>query len=297
MKTIYFNKFYKSFNILSGILIIASLVFLVFKGLNFGVDFKGGTLIELRTDKSSANITKIRDSFNQMNLGDVSVKNFGNETDFVVKFEKQNSNDPQFIEEIKTKLSNSIGTVDFRRVENVGPKVSAELLRSGVIAIALSLAAMLLYIWIRFEWQFSLGAILALFHDVIITLGIFSVFSFEINLSIVAAVLTIVGYSMNDTVVIFDRVRENLRKYADVKIFELTNISINETLSRTIITSVTTLLALLSIFIFGGEILKGFSLAMILGVIFGTYSSIYIANPVLVSLKVSQRTIVKEEKE
>ncbi len=297
MKTIYFNKFYKSFNILSGILIIASLVFLVFKGLNFGVDFKGGTLIELRTDKSSANITKIRDSFNQMNLGDVSVKNFGNETDFVVKFEKQNSNDPQFIEEIKTKLSNSIGTVDFRRVENVGPKVSTELLRSGVIAIALSLAAMLLYIWIRFEWQFSLGAILALFHDVIITLGVFSVFSLEINLSIVAAVLTIVGYSMNDTVVIFDRVRENLRKYADVKIFELTNISINETLSRTIITSVTTLLALLSIFIFGGEILKGFSLAMILGVIFGTYSSIYIANPVLVSLKVSQRTIVKEEKE
>ena len=297
MKTIYFNKFYKSFNILSGILIIASLVFLVFKGLNFGVDFKGGTLIELRTDKSSANITKIRDSFNQMNLGDVSVKNFGNETDFVVKFEKQNSNDPQFIEEIKTKLSNSIGSVDFRRVENVGPKVSAELLRSGVIAIALSLAAMLLYIWIRFEWQFSLGAILALFHDVIITLGVFSVFSLEIILSIVAAVLTIVGYSMNDTVVIFDRVRENLRKYADVKIFELTNISINETLSRTIITSVTTLLALLSIFIFGGEILKGFSLAMILGVIFGTYSSIYIANPVLVSLKVSQRTIVKEEKE
>ena len=297
MKTIYFNKFYKSFNILSGILIIASLVFLIFKGLNFGVDFKGGTLIELRTDKSSANITKIRDSFNQMNLGDVSVKNFGNETDFVVKFEKQNSNDPQFIEEIKTKLSNSIGTVDFRRVENVGPKVSAELLRSGVIAVALSLAAMLLYIWIRFEWQFSLGAILALFHDVIITLGVFSVFSLEINLSIVAAVLTIVGYSMNDTVVIFDRVRENLRKYADVKIFELTNISINETLSRTIITSVTTLLALLSIFIFGGEILKGFSLAMILGVIFGTYSSIYIANPVLVSLKVSQRTIVKEEKE
>ena len=297
MKTIYFNKFYKSFNILSGILIIASLVFLVFKGLNFGVDFKGGTLIELRTDKSSANITKIRDSFNQMNLGDVSVKNFGNETDFVVKFEKQNSNDPQFIEEIKTKLSNSIGSVDFRRVENVGPKVSAELLRSGVIAIALSLAAMLLYIWIRFEWQFSLGAILALFHDVIITLGVFSVFSLEINLSIVAAVLTIVGYSMNDTVVIFDRVRENLRKYADVKIFELTNISINETLSRTIITSVTTLLALLSIFIFGGEILKGFSLAMILGVIFGTYSSIYIANPVLVSLKVSQRTVVKEEKE
>ena len=297
MREISFNKFYKSFNILSIILIITSLILLAFKGLNYGVDFKGGTLIELRTDLNSANIKKIRDSFNQLNLGDVSVKNFGNDTDFIIKFEKQNSNDPKFIDNIKTKLSGSIGTVDFRRVENVGPKVSAELLQSGIIAIALSLAAMLLYIWIRFEWQFSLGAIVALFHDVIITLGVFSLFSLEINLSIVAAVLTIVGYSMNDTVVIFDRVRENLRKFSDIKIFELTNISINQTLSRTIITSATTLLALLSIFIFGGEILKGFSLAMILGVIFGTYSSIYIANPILVMLKVSQRTIVKEDKD
>tara|TARA_B100001079_G_scaffold97565_1_gene83850 strand:+ start:303 stop:1196 length:894 start_codon:yes stop_codon:yes gene_type:complete len=297
MREISFNKFYKSFNILSILLIITSLILLAFKGLNYGVDFKGGTLIELRTDLNSANIKKIRDSFNQLNLGDVSVKNFGNDTDFIIKFEKQNSNDPKFIDNIKTKLSGSIGTVDFRRVENVGPKVSAELLQSGIIAIALSLAAMLLYIWIRFEWQFSLGAIVALFHDVIITLGVFSLFSLEINLSIVAAVLTIVGYSMNDTVVIFDRVRENLRKFSDIKIFELTNISINQTLSRTIITSATTLLALLSIFIFGGEILKGFSLAMILGVIFGTYSSIYIANPILVILKVSQRTIVKEDKD
>ena len=295
MKEISFNKFYKPFNILSIILIVLSILLLTFKGLNYGVDFKGGTLIELRTDQDSSNISKIRDSFNQMNLGDVSVKNFGNETDFIVKFEKQNSNDPKFIENLKNKLSSSIGAVDFRRVENVGPKVSAELLQSGIIAIGLSLAAMLIYIWIRFEWQFSLGAIIALFHDVIITLGIFSLFSLEINLSIVAAVLTIVGYSMNDTVVIFDRVRENLRKFADIKIYELTNISINQTLSRTIITSVTTLLALLSIFFFGGEILKGFSLAMILGVVFGTYSSIYIANPVLVFLKVSQRTIVKEE--
>ena len=297
MREISFNKFYKSFNILSIVLIVTSLILLAFKGLNYGVDFKGGTLIELRTDLNSANIKKIRDSFNQLNLGDVSVKNFGNDTDFIIKFEKQNSNDPKFIDNIKTKLSGSIGTVDFRRVENVGPKVSAELLQSGIIAIALSLAAMLLYIWIRFEWQFSLGAIVALFHDVIITLGVFSLFSLEINLSIVAAVLTIVGYSMNDTVVIFDRVRENLRKFSDIKIFELTNISINQTLTRTIITSATTLLALLSIFIFGGEILKGFSLAMILGVIFGTYSSIYIANPILVILKVSQRTIVKEDKD
>ncbi len=297
MKNIQFNKFYKQFNVISLILITTSLILLIFKGLNYGVDFKGGTLIEIRTEQNSTKISIIRDSFNQMKLGDVSVKNFGNDTDYIVKFEKQNSNDPEFINNIKNQLSNSIGSVDFRRVENVGPKVSAELLRSGIIAIALSLAAMLLYIWIRFEWQFSLGAILALFHDVIITLGIFSLFSLEINLSIVAAVLTIVGYSMNDTVVIFDRVRENLKKYADIKIFELTNISINETLSRTIITSVTTLLALFSIYLFGGEILKGFSLAMILGVIFGTYSSIYIANPILVMLKVNQRTIVKEEKD
>jgi len=296
MTNIQFNKFYKKFNIISMTLIFFSLLLLMFKGLNYGVDFKGGTLIELRSDQKDVNISLIRDTFNQMNLGDVSVKKFGNETDFLVKFEKQNKSDSNFINNIKTKLTNSIGNIDFRRVENVGPKVSSELLRSGIIAISLSLAAMLLYIWIRFEWQFSLGAILALFHDVIITLGIFSFFSLEINLSIVAAVLTIVGYSMNDTVVIFDRVRENLKKYNDIKIFELTNLSINETLSRTIITSITTLLALVSIYFFGGEILKGFSLAMILGVLFGTYSSIYIANPILVLLKVNQRTIVKEEK-
>tara|TARA_Y100001970_G_scaffold292754_1_gene435647 strand:- start:1914 stop:2816 length:903 start_codon:yes stop_codon:yes gene_type:complete len=298
MKTIQFNRYYKSFNIFSIILILTSLLFLIFKGLNFGVDFKGGTLIELRVSSEKSNISNIRDSFNQMNLGDVSVKQFGTETDFIVKFEKQNSNDPKFIENIKKDLSDSLGnSFDFRRVENVGPKVSLELLKSGVIAIILSLTAMLIYIWIRFEWQFSLGAIVALFHDILITLGIFSIFSLEINLSIVAAVLTIVGYSMNDTVVIYDRIRENLKKLSDVKIFDLTNISINETLSRTIITSATTLLALISIFVFGGEILKGFSFAMILGVVVGTYSSIYIASPILVLLKVSQRTILKEEEE
>jgi len=298
MNNIPFNKFYRTFNLLSILLILISIFFLFFKGLNFGVDFKGGTLIELRTTDKNIYIKDIRDSFNQMNLGDVSVKKFGNDIDYVVKFEKQNSNDPNFIAEIKQKLSNSIGdNFDFRRVENVGPKVSSELLKSGIIAIGLSLTAMLIYIWIRFEWQFSLGAIMALFHDVIITLGIFSIFALEINLSIVAAVLTIVGYSMNDTVVIFDRVRENLKKISNIKIFELTNISINETLSRTIITSITTLLALTSIYIFGGEILKGFSFAMILGVIIGTYSSIYIANPVLVLLNVSYKTISKEEKD
>ncbi len=297
MKEIYFNKFLKSFNIFSIVLIIISILFLVIKGLNYGVDFKGGALIEIRSNDKNISISNIRDVFNKMSLEGVSVKSFGNEIDFIIKFQTDNLNSKTFIKEIKNNVEKSFGnSVDFRRVENVGPKVSSELLRSGIIAIGLSLFAMLVYIWVRFEWQFSVGAIYAIFHDVIITLGIFSVLSLEINLSIVAAILTIVGYSMNDTVVIYDRVRDNLKRFADIKIFDLTNISINETLSRTIITSITTLLALLSIFIFGGEILKGFSLAMILGVVFGTYSSIYIACPILVKLNVSQKTIVKEEK-
>ena len=295
MRQINFNKYFRPFNIISIILIIISLGFLVFKGLNYGVDFKGGTLIEVRSNNPDTDISRIRATFKNMSLGDVSVKNFGKENDFIIKIEKKLNNDPNFINNIKQNVTKNALDLDFRRVESVGPKVSSELLKAGVIAICLSLAAMLIYIWIRFEWQFSLGAILALFHDVILTLGIFSLFSLEINLSIVAAVLTIVGYSMNDTVVIYDRVRENLKKNSDLKIFDVTNLSINETLSRTIITSITTLLALFSIFIFGGEILKGFSLAMILGVFFGTYSSIYIANSVLIYLRVSQKTITKEE--
>jgi preprotein translocase subunit SecF len=290
-----FNKYYNQFNIFSIVLIILSLSLLIFKGLNYGIDFKGGTLIELRSSDNKINAGSLRDSLSQMNLGDVSVKKFGNDQDYLIKFEINDAKN-NVIENIKTSLENSYGNnFNFRRVENVGPKVSSELLKSGIIAISLSLAVMLIYIWIRFEWQFSLGAIVALFHDVIVTLGMFSLFSLEINLSIIAAVLTIVGYSMNDTVVIFDRVRENLRKYSDIKIYELTNISINETLSRTLLTSITTLLALLAIYFFGGEILRGFSFAMILGVIFGTYSSIYIANTVLVRLNVTQKTVLREE--
>ena len=292
-----FNKFYKSFSIVSTLLVAISIILLSFKGLNFGIDFKGGTLIELRTQDNQTNVATLRGVFSKMNLGDVNIKKFGQDNDYLIKIEKKDTSS-NIIELIKEDLTNSIGeNFTFRRVENVGPKVSSELLKSGITAVLLSLAAMLFYIWIRFEWQFSLGAIIALFHDVLITLGLFSLLNLEINLSIVAAVLTIVGYSMNDTVVIFDRVRENLRKYSDIKIFDLTNKSINETLSRTLITSITTLLALVSIYLFGGEILKGFSLAMIFGVIFGTYSSIYIANPILVKLRVSQKTIIKEEAE
>ena len=237
MNHIKFNKFYSHFGFVSLGFILISLFFLFFKGLNYGVDFKGGTLIEVRIDTSNHSTSKVRDVFSNLNLSNLTVKNFGNNTDYIIKFQKENLDNPEFINNLKIEVSKSFPDINFRRVENVGPKVSSELLKSGIIAISLSLAAMLFYIWIRFEWQFSLGAIVALFHDVIITLGIFSFLSLEINLSIVAAVLTIVGYSMNDTVVIYDRVRDNLKKYIDLKIFDLTNLSINETLSRTILTS------------------------------------------------------------
>ena len=291
-----FSNYYKKLNIFSLIIISFSILVLIFKGLNLGVDFKGGTLIELRTESSSINIAEIRQSFLRMNLGDVTVKKFGKENDYLVKIEMTKSNDENFIKSINDKLSKDLGKeVNFRRVENVGPKVSKELLRAGLLAISLSLAAMLFYIWIRFEWQFSLGAIIALIHDVIITVGIFSFLSYEINLSIVAAVLTIVGYSMNDTVVIFDRIRENLKKYSKISTIDISDTSINQTLSRTLITSITTLLALFSIYIFGGEILKGFSFAMIIGVIVGTYSSIFVATPILNYTNVTQKTVLREE--
>ena len=295
-RNIDFSSKFKSANILSLFIFIISVLFILFKGLNYGIDFKGGTLIELRADSKNIDISKIRSSLNSMNLGDVNVKEFGKEGDFLIKVEQKKGNNNEFIPEIKKNLIDNLNAeINFRRVENVGPKVSSELLHSGVIAISLSLAAMLFYIWIRFEWQFSIGSIVALFHDVVITIGIFSILSLEINLSIIAAVLTIVGYSMNDTVVIYDRIRENLNKYTKLNINEIANLSINETLSRTIITSLTTLLALLSIYILGGEILRGFSFAMILGVLIGTYSSIFVAAPVLKSLKVSYRTLEKKE--
>ena len=291
-----FSKKFKNANLISLILFFISVIFIFFKGLNYGIDFKGGTLIELRADNKNINITNIRNSLNSMNLGDINVKEFGNKSDYLIKVEQKENSNNNLIAEIKDKLSNDLGSdISFRRVENVGPKVSAELLKSGIIAISLSLAAMLFYIWIRFEWQFSLGSIVALFHDIVITIGIFSVLSLEINLSIIAAVLTIVGYSMNDTVVIYDRIRENLNKFNRLNINEISNLSINETLSRTIITSVTTLLALFSIFILGGEILKGFSFAMILGVLIGTYSSIFVAAPILKYLRVSYKTLEKNE--
>jgi preprotein translocase SecF subunit len=289
-----FSSKFRVANIFSLILFVTSVLFIFFKGLNYGIDFKGGTLIELRA--SSTGASEIRTALNKMDLGDVNVKNFGQEGDYLIKVEQKENDGNKIIPQIKENLSENLKTeINFRRVENVGPKVSSELLQSGIIAISLSLAAMLFYIWIRFEWQFSIGSIIALFHDVVITLGIFSVLSLEINLSIIAAVLTIVGYSMNDTVVIYDRIRENLNKFNRLNIKEIADLSINDTLARTIITSVTTLLALLSIFILGGEILKGFSFAMILGVVIGTYSSIFVASPMLKFFKVTYKTLEKEE--
>ena len=291
-----FSKFFKIANIFSLLAVFVSVLFLFFKGLNYGVDFKGGTLLEIRIENQNIQIQDVRSSLNITDLGDVNVKEFGRKGDFLIKFEKNANKNKKFITDLKNIISKEMSsTVDFRRVETVGPKVSSELLKQGITAIVFALGAMLFYIWIRFEWQFSLGAIVALMHDVVITLGIFSILSFEVNLSIVAAVLTIVGYSMNDTVVIFDRIRENLLKYSKLKTNEIADISVNETLSRTIITSLTTLLALFSIFILGGEILKGFSFAMILGVLIGTYSSIFVASPVLNYFKVSQKTLLKDD--
>ena len=277
--------------ILSLVLIISSVLIYSFKGLNFGIDFRGGTLIEVETSESE-NLSNLRSILNNLELGDIQVQEFGSAKNILIRVEQQAGGDQiqqNVVNIVKTALNTSLSSdVNFRRTEVVGPKVSSELIKAGVIAIVVAVFAMLVYIWFRFEWQFSLGAVIALIHDVLLTLGIFSLLQLEFNLSIIAAILTIVGYSMNDTVVVYDRVRENLRKYRKKEIIDLLNISINETLSRTIMTSVTTLLALLSLYIFGGSVIKGFTFAMIWGVLVGTYSSIFIAAPLLNYLKVKR---------
>ena len=277
--------------ILSLVLIISSVLIYSFKGLNFGIDFRGGTLIEVETSESE-NLSNLRSILNNLELGDIQVQEFGSAKNILIRVEQQAGGDQiqqNVVNIVKTALNTSLSSdVNFRRTEVVGPKVSSELIKAGIIAIVVAVFAMLVYIWFRFEWQFSLGAVIALIHDVLLTLGIFSLLQLEFNLSIIAAILTIVGYSMNDTVVVYDRVRENLRKYRKKEIIDLLNISINETLSRTIMTSVTTLLALLSLYIFGGSVIKGFTFAMIWGVLVGTYSSIFIAAPLLNYLKVKR---------
>ncbi len=275
---IQFLKFKKATLIMSITICFFSIFSIFLNGLNFGIDFKGGTLIEVSSE-NSINISNVRSILSSLNLGDVQIQNFGSEKNILVRIEASSSeNNSSALSKITNQL---ILFGKIQRTEVVGPKISSELIQKGILAIISAVGLMLFYIWIRFEWQFSLGAVLALIHDVIITIGIFSFFQIEFNLSIIAALLTIIGYSMNDTVVVYDRIRENLRKYKKQDLYDLINISINQTLSRTVLTSFTTLLALFSLYIFGGQVIKGFTLAMIIGVFIGTYSSTFIASQLL----------------
>jgi len=271
----------------SALMVLASMALFFTNGLNFGIDFRGGTMIEIGTE-GPADIGDLRNRLSSLNLGDVQVQEFGAPNDVLIRVEQQaetEGSDQTVVELIRGELGEG---VEYRRVEVVGPKVSSELVEAGTLAVVMAVILMLVYIWFRFEWQFSVGAVLALLHDVILTIGIFSIFQLEFNLSIIAAILTIVGYSMNDTVVVYDRVRENLRKYKKLDLGELLDRSINETLSRTAMTSITTLLALLALYIFGGEVIRGFTFAMMWGVFIGTYSSIFIAAPLLMILGVKR---------
>ena len=278
----------KLFFLSSIILVFISSVMFLINGLNYGIDFKGGIMIEVRTQEP-AQISSMRRTLSNLNLGEVSLQEFGQPTDVLLRVQRQDGGEKAqqlAIEKIKSALPSD---VNYRRTEFVGPKVSSELFWDGVLAVSLAIFSILIYIWFRFEWQFGLGAILALSHDVITTIGIFALLGLEFNLSTVAAILTIAGYSINDTVVVYDRVRENLRKFKKMPLSELLNNSINQTLSRTVITSLTTLVALLSLYILGGAVIKDFSFAMIWGVLIGTYSSICIAVPFLLYLKINRR--------
>ena len=262
---------------LSSVLVLASVLLFSMVGLNLGIDFRGGILIEARNTSGPANIADLRSDLGKLGLGDISLQGFGTDTDVLVRVQRQEGDEAAQIAAIKA-ITDTLGSdYDIRRTEFVGPTVGAELASQGIQAVICALLAIMVYIWFRFEWQFSIAAILALAHDVITTIGLFALTSFEFNLATVAAILTIAGYSINDTVVVFDRVRENLRRYKSYEQPRILNLSLNETLSRTVMTSVTTLLALLAIVLFGGAVLRDFALAMIWGVLIGTYSSIFVA--------------------
>ena len=276
------------FFVFSGLLVVMSVGLFTIKGVNYGIDFKGGILIEVRTP-DAADPGAMRLALSDLGLGEVALQEFGAPTDVLIRVQRQEGGEKAqqaAVEAVKAALGPE---VEYRRTEFVGPKVSEELFWDGVMAVTFAILAILVYIWFRFEWQFGLGAVVALVHDVLSTIGLFSLLGLEFNLSTVAAILTIAGYSINDTVVVFDRVRENLRKFKTMPLTELFNRSINETLSRTVMTSVTTLLALLSLYVLGGEVLRGFSFAMIWGVIIGTYSSVCLAVPMLLYLNVGRR--------
>ena len=261
----------------SGLLVAVSIALFTLVGLNLGIDFRGGILIEARNTAGAADIGGTRSDLNRLGLGDISIQGFGSETDVLVRVQRQEGDESAQIAAIKA-ITDALGQdYDIRRTEFVGPTVGAELAEKGVLAVICALLAIMVYIWFRFEWQFSIAAILALAHDVLSTIGLFALTSFEFNLATVAAILTIAGYSINDTVVVFDRVRENLRRYKSYEQPAILNRSLNETLSRTVMTSVTTLLALFAIVLFGGAVLRDFALAMMWGVLIGTYSSVFVA--------------------
>ena len=297
LKPIKFIKFDTHINFLSKMatfltisimLVILSIGTIFFKGLNFGIDFNGGTIIEVQKIIGNADVSEMRERLSSLDIGNTQLQEFGKETDLLIRVE-QNSDQEGSQQAIIKKITETIQSdYEIRRIEVVGPKVSGELIQKGITAVIASIVCVLIYIWFRFEWQFGVGAIVALIHDIVITIGVFSLFQLEFNLSIIAALLTIVGYSLNDTVVIYDRIREELRKYKKMPILELINQALNQTLSRTLMTSITTLIALLSLYLFGGEVIRGFTFAMIWGVLIGTYSSIFIASPVLIKLKVKR---------
>ena len=262
----------------STILFLLSLSLIFIKGLNLGIDFTGGSLIEVRF-KENIDLNNLRTKMNKLNLGEIQLQTIGNENDIIFKVQDNKNKQIQTVQIIKESLSAQ--SVEYRRTEFVGPKVGSELVNAGIIAVIFSLIGILIYIWIRFQWNFALGAIIALIHDVILTLGFFSVLQLEFNLATVAAVLTIAGYSINDTVVIYDRVRDSMRKYKQITFDEVINISLNSTLTRTLMTSLTTLLALIALLTFGGIVISSFIIALIWGVLIGTYSSMYVASPIL----------------
>ena len=273
----------------SGILSVLAILSVLFVGLNFGIDFKGGILLEVRTG-NNITISDIRSKTSDLNIGEVSIQEFGAKSDYLIRVERQKGSDNAqqvAVEILKDSLNKAFGKdIDYRRLEYVGPTVSKDLISDGVMAICFAIIAMLAYIWFRFELPFAIGAIVALLHDIILTLGVFSILGLEFNLSTVAAILLIIGYSMNDTVVVYDRIRENLRKFKKMELKELLDKSINETLSRTINTTITTMLALGALYLIGGQIISDFAFAMLWGIIVGTYSSIFIASTILMFLNI-----------
>lgn len=291
-----FLGFRKIATFFSFLLCICSIFSIFIFSLNYGIDFKGGILLEIRMNQA-VDLSILRANLKTLDLGEIELQEFGKNTDVLIRIEKQPGGaDQQRLAVTKVKEALAPG-IDYRRTEFVGPKVSGELVEAGITAVILALVAMLMYIWFRFEWQFGVGAVVALGHDVLLTVGVFSLVGLEFNLSTVAAILTIAGYSINDTVVVYDRVRENLRKYKVRPLEDILNMSLNNTLSRTILTSVTTLIALFILFFFGGEVIKGFSFAMIWGVLVGTYSSIFVATPLLMSMNLRASAVALPEEE